>query len=129
MRGTHITMTEAERFYSSPRWQSLRKAILRRDGYMDKVVWRYGKRREATIVHHIFPREEYPEYAWAPWNLISVSMATHNRLHDRESDELSEKGIELLRRTAITQGMEVPEKYREQKKEITEWKIGKSRRG
>ena len=122
-------MTEAEKFYSSPRWQSLRKAILRRDGYMDKVAWRYGKRREATIVHHIFPREEYPEYAWAPWNLISVSMATHNRLHDRESDELTEEGVALLRRTAITQGIEVPEKYREQKKEKTEWKIGKSRRG
>lgn len=122
-------MTEAERFYSSPRWQSLRKAILRRDGYMDKVVWRYGKRREATIVHHIFPREEFPEFAWAPWNLISISMATHNRLHDRESDELTEEGAALLRRTAITQGMEVPEKYREQKKEKTEWKIGKSLRG
>ena len=122
-------MTEAEKFYSSPRWQSLRKAILRRDGYMDKVAWRYGKRREATIVHHIFPREEYPEYAWAPWNLISVSMATHNRLHDRESDELTEEGVALLRRTAIAQGIEVPEKYREQKKEKTEWKIGKSRRG
>lgn len=122
-------MTEAEKFYSSPRWQSLRKAILRRDGYMDRVVWRYGKRREANIVHHIFPREEFPEFAWAPWNLISICMATHNKLHDRESDELTEEGKDLLRRTARSQGIPVPEKYREQKKEKTEWKIGKSQRG
>ena len=121
-------MTEAEKFYSSPRWLALRKAVLRRDKFMDRVEWRYGKRREANIVHHIFPRVEYPEYAWQPWNLISVSMATHNRLHDRESDELSEKGIDLLRRTARHQGIPVPEKYAE-KKEKTEWKIGKSRRG
>ena len=121
-------MTEAERFYSSPRWLALRKAILRRDKFMDRVEWRYGKRREANIVHHIFPREEYPEYAWAPWNLISVSMATHNRLHDRESNELTEAGKELLRRTARKNNVEIPERYREEKKK-TPWKIGKSQRG
>ena len=128
MRGTHTIMTEAERFYSSPRWLALRKAILRRDKFMDRVEWRYGKRREANIVHHIFPREEYPEYAWAPWNLISVSMATHNRLHDRESNELTEAGKELLRRTARKNNVEIPERYREEKKK-TPWKIGKSQRG
>lgn len=122
-------MTEAEKFYSSPRWQSLRKAILRRDGYMDKVVWRYGRRTPAEVVHHIFPRQEYPELEWTPWNLISVSRATHNRLHDRDTDELTELGEDLLRRAARKNGVQIPEKYREQKKEKTEWKIGKSRRG
>lgn len=107
----------------------MRKAVLRRDHYMDRVEWRYGKRKEATIVHHIFPREEFPQYQWEPWNLVSVSMATHNRVHDRETNELSEKGIELLRRTARKNHIEVPDKYKEKKKEKNEWKIGKSLRG
>lgn len=122
-------MTEAEKFYTSTRWQSLRSAVLRRDKYMDKVAWRYGKRIPAEVVHHIFPRQEHPELEWAPWNLISVSRATHNKLHDRDSDELTEAGKDLLRRTARRQGMEIPEKYREKKKENKEWKIGKSQRG
>ena len=107
----------------------MRKAVLRRDHYMDRVEWRYGKRKEATIVHHIFPREEFPQYQWEPWNLVSVSMATHNRVHDRETNELSEIGIELLRRTARKNHIEVPDKYKEKKKEKNEWKNGKSQRG
>ena len=51
------------------------------------------------MVHHIFPREDYPEFQWSEWNLISLSSEMHNALHDRNSGELTEKGMDLLKRT------------------------------
>lgn len=55
----------------------------------------YGRTIEATIVHHIYPSKEYPEYAWCDWNLISVSQATHNKLENRTTGGLTEKGYWL----------------------------------
>ena len=98
-------------FYADDKWKHKRLSVLKRDGYQDQVEKRYGKTCDATIVHHIFPLDEYPEYKLADWNLISVSMATHNRLHDRETDELTEMGVELLRRTARRNNIPVPYKY------------------
>ncbi len=43
------------------------------DGYRCRESARYGKRVEATTVHHVWPAEDYPEYAWELWNLISLS--------------------------------------------------------
>ena len=97
--------------YKTPKWEAKRASILRRDGYQDQVLKRYGKLRQATIVHHVFPLGEFPEYAWEDWNLVSVSMETHNKLHDRNTDELTKEGIELLMRIARRQGIPVPEKY------------------
>ena len=97
--------------YNSAKWEKKRTSILRRDGYQDQVKKRYGKLTQASLVHHIFPVNEFPEYAWQDWNLISVSLETHNELHDRNTDELTEKGIELLRRTARRERIPVPEKY------------------
>ena len=88
-------------------WTHKREVILRRDGYIDQVAKRYGKIIEADTVHHIFPRELYPQYEWENWNLISVSKKTHNELHDRESHELTEKGKELMRRTARKRGIQL----------------------
>lgn len=53
----------------------------------------------ADLVHHIYPVDEFPEYAFEPWNLISVSRAAHNKLHDRDSDKLTAEGVALMRRT------------------------------
>lgn len=94
------------------RWERLRRSVLRRDNYLDQVAKRYGKRIEADHVHHIFPREYFPEYKWEPWNLISVSLSTHNRLHDRDSHKLTAAGWELLSRTARKQGISVSEDLR-----------------
>ena len=93
--------------YSTSRWEHKRQLILRRDGYIDQIAKRYGKIIEADTVHHIFPREVYPQYQWENWNLISVSKETHNTLHDRESHELTEKGKELMRRTARKKGIQL----------------------
>lgn len=108
-------MYTVDKWYESPRWQRLRQRILRRDNYQDQEAKRYGKIRHADIVHHIFPKNEFPQFAYEPWNLISVSRTTHNSFHDRETDELTEKGIELLRRTCRKQNIPIPEKYQTKK--------------
>ena len=97
--------------YNTTKWEAKRASILRRDGYQDQVLKRYGKLKQATIVHHVFPLGEFPEYAWEDWNLVSVSLETHNKLHDRNTDELTDKGIELLMRIARRQRVPVPDKY------------------
>lgn len=104
-------MTKKE-FYNSAAWLRMRDRVLRRDGYMCRISLRFGKARQAEMVHHIFPLDEFPQYALAAWNLISLTNAVHNTLHDRETNELTAAGKELLRRTARQQGMEIPEKYR-----------------
>ena len=89
------------------RWERLREFILARDEYLDQEAKRYGKRTEATQVHHIFPREAFPEWMYEPWNLISLSTKTHNEMHDRETHRLTAKGWQLLERTARKNGIEI----------------------
>ena len=84
--------------YGRERWKRKRKKILRRDKYIDKIKSRYGITEGANIVHHIYPSDEYPEYAWEDWNLISVSNATHRELHKKDGS-LTKKGRELMKRT------------------------------
>ena len=76
--------------YYGNKWKKKRKHILRLDGYVCQVSRMYGRTEEATVVHHIYPADIYPEWAWEDWNLISVSMATHNRLENRQTGELRE---------------------------------------
>ncbi|WP_405343270.1 HNH endonuclease [Ruminococcus sp.] len=89
------------------RWKRLREYILRRDRYLDQVALRYGKRIEATHVHHVFPREMFPEYTYEPWNLLSVSQGTHNALHVRDTHKLTAEGFELLQRVARRNNIEI----------------------
>ena len=93
--------------YQSEKWKRKRERILRRDGYQCQISRRYGKFVEAQVVHHIFPAEDYPEYEWSDWNLISVSLAVHNKLHIRDTRELSREGIDLMRRTARKRGLKL----------------------
>ena len=72
---------------------------------MCQLSKRYGKMLQAEVVHHIFPAEDYPEYEWEDWNLISISNAMHNRLHDRNTNKLTAFGKELMERTALRQGV------------------------
>jgi hypothetical protein len=94
-------------FYKTARWEAKRKAILKRDGYEDQILKRYGKHVPAETVHHIFPVEDYPEFKWSTWNLISVSKDTHNKLHDRATGSLSDEGMALLKRTARKYNLEI----------------------
>lgn len=106
-------------WYNEPRWITKREKILRRDKYLCQESKRFGKKISAIVVHHIFPRESYPEFEWCDWNLISLSLAEHNRMHDRETNELTAKGLELLERTRV--------KYRKEIEKISgcEIKMGK----
>lgn len=85
--------------YYGNKWKKKRRHILRMDRYIDRVAARYGRTEDATVVHHIYPADQYPEWAWKDWNLISVSLATHNKLENRKTGELTELGIQLQRRT------------------------------
>lgn len=103
---------ERDEFYLSKRWKRVARRIMVRDGYQCQVSKRYGKTIQAEIVHHIFPREFFPEYEWSEWNLISVSKRTHARLHT-DTGELTEIGKDLLIRTAKKYNITIPEKYLE----------------
>lgn len=85
--------------YGSGKWKNKRLHILRLDKYVDQIAKRYGRTEEATVVHHIYPADEYPEYEWCDWNLISVSIRTHNMLENRKTGKLTAMGEELKRRT------------------------------
>ena len=99
-------------FYDSKKWLEKKSRIMRRDGYMCQISKRYGKMIPAELVHHIYPLDEFPEYALADWNLISVSWKVHNALHDRQTNGLSEEGRQLLERIARRNNIEVPEQYK-----------------
>ena len=84
--------------YHSTRWIKKREHILKRDGYMCQESKRYGRRVDANTVHHIYPVDIYPEWAFEDWNLISLSNEMHNAMHDRITDELTALGLDLQRR-------------------------------
>lgn len=52
-------------------------------------------------MHHIYPLEDYPQYALSDWNLISVSSGVNNQMHDRETGKLTKLGLDLQRRTRV----------------------------
>lgn len=95
--------------YQGERWKRKREKILRRDGYMCQLSKRYGQMKEAQVVHHIFPAEDYPQYQWEDWNLISITQEMHNQLHDRNTNKLTKKGLELLQRTARKRRISPPQ--------------------
>lgn len=93
-------------WYATKRWKEKRKHILLRDKWIDQVALRDGVKTEANTVHHILPREEYPQYAWEDWNLISVSQETHKkRLHEKYTGKLTKLGKSLMYETASVQGI------------------------
>lgn len=62
------------------RWRRLRRLALNRDKDRCREAARYGLSREAQVVHHIWPAEDYPEYAYCLWNLVSLSQAAHDAI-------------------------------------------------
>lgn len=98
-----------DRFYKTSQWEKKRQHILKRDGYKDQLELRAGRNVPAELVHHIFPREQYPEYDLKDWNLISISKDTHKSLH-LFNGELSPLGEKLKRETAIKEGLKYYER-------------------
>lgn len=79
--------------YNAPRWRRLRAAVLRRDGYLCRYCLRYGRRRQATTVHHIKHADEHPELAYNADNLISLCEACHNKMHPEKAKNAGRYGI------------------------------------
>lgn len=94
--------------YNCKRWKKLRERILKRDGYLCQYYKRYGKRMEATVVHHIFPAEEYPQYQWCEWNLISLSNEAHEKMHDRNTREITPCGIVFQNKIKLEKSLTPP---------------------
>lgn len=84
---------------SNRRWQALRARALKRDGYKCREAARYGRQVQAEVVHHIWPVEDYPEYAYCLWNLISLSASSHDAMHDRKTRKLTALGLAWKNRT------------------------------
>ena len=85
--------------YTSARWRRLRRSVLVAADYRCQYWKRYGKMVEADRVHHIWPVEDYPQYAWCRWNLIALSFEAHMMMHRPGGYGLSELGEALKRRT------------------------------
>lgn len=83
--------------YHCGRWKRKRTKILKRDKYLCQDCLRYGKRLDATMVHHIYTAEEYPEYEWCDWNLISLCGKSHEKMHDKINGRLTVEGERLKR--------------------------------
>lgn len=89
---------------SNKRWQNLRQQALRRDKFRCQESIRFGLVREATHVHHIWPAEDYPEYAYCLWNLVSLTKESHDAMHDRITRKLTAKGLRWKNRTPPPSG-------------------------
>ena len=94
-------------FYKSKRWLKLRAAALRRDRHQCQLEARRGRLVEAQVVHHIFPREQFPEYQWELWNLISVTAENHKQLHEKYGGKLSTVGERLRAEVAAREGIKL----------------------
>lgn len=78
--------------YHSPHWKKVRARVLRRDKYKCRECLRYGRTSEAATVHHITPVEDLPALVFEAWNLLSLCGECHNRMHDRNTGALTERG-------------------------------------
>lgn len=100
-------MKEKDKFYGTLAWKKKREHILKRDGYKDQLELRAGRTVPAETVHHILPKDRYPQYALCDWNLISVSRETHEKGLHTIYGNLTEAGERLARETAINNGIKL----------------------
>lgn len=73
---------EKAEFYSSWAWKSVARAARARAGYADEyLLAKEGRLGKGGIIHHIQPIDERPERRLDMGNLICVSYATHEYIH------------------------------------------------
>lgn len=78
--------------------------MLRRDGYRCRECARFGRLTPAERAHHAWPKEDWPEYEWEAWNLVSLCAACHNAMHDRDTRQLTALGEAWRRRIVPPNG-------------------------
>ena len=98
-------------FLKTDRWKMKRANILRRDKFIDQYLLKTkGIMRDADTVHHIFPRDKYPQYAYEDWNLISLGSYTHSHvIHNAHNGALTREGKRLMLETAWANGIKLTE--------------------
>ena len=94
--------------YNDRKWKKKRANILKRDGYKCQECARYGRQRNGTYVHHVYPVEYYPSEAYNNCNLITLCSACHNKMHDRATHELTACGKALQMRMKQRYGSRLP---------------------
>lgn len=84
---------KADPFYKSGPWRAVRQQALDRDlGLCQECLRRFYqgqviKVQDAVMVHHIKPREEYPELALDINNLESLCDKHHNYFHPEKGNK------------------------------------------
>lgn len=68
-----------------------------RDDYACQECKRIGKNTAANTVHHIKPKDMNLFYATE--NMISLCATCHNNMHNKSTDELTDKGNYWLTRS------------------------------
>ena len=89
------------------RWRKLRERVLREQRWCQEAK-RYGVLVQAEVVHHVWPVEDYPEFAYCRWNLIALTKTNHGKMHDRDTRKLTALG-ERWRRKVIPPSKSEPE--------------------
>ena len=102
---------DSDQFIWSEKWREKSQKVLRRDNYLDQYVLQKENRAiPADMVHHILPRESFPQYAMEDWNLIAVSRSTHNKILHTIKGKLTRAGKALMYETAWRNGIKMTEK-------------------
>ncbi|MBQ8616280.1 MAG: HNH endonuclease [Clostridia bacterium] len=95
---------KADPFYLSKEWRMVREEALARDKYVCQECLRLFnaghtiKVRPAAMVHHVKPREEYPELSLVLSNLESLCYKHHNVIHPEKGMKRAEKKHETRAR-------------------------------
>ena len=100
-----------DQFIWSEQWRRKSGQILRRDNFMDQWILKTtGRMEPAEVVHHILPREDFPQYAMEDWNLIALSRRTHNKVIHTIKGKLTNEGKKLMYETAFINDIKLNEK-------------------
>ena len=67
--------------YDLARHRAWRQKVLRRGKFKCAECARYGINTEATVAHHILPREQYPELQYRVDNGAALCASCHNKAH------------------------------------------------
>ena len=78
--------------YTNRKWRKKRAHVLMRDKYKCQECLRYGRTKDADTVHHIYVANKYEQLRYMSWNLVSLCNLCHNKMHNRDNNELTEQG-------------------------------------
>ena len=93
------------KFYKSRAWRLFAESVKARANGLDEYLLSKGQVVKGSIAHHIHTIEERPELKLSLGNLIYVSSATHNQIHNEyDKDAVSRKKMQAELQ-AIRQGL------------------------